>query len=91
MLRSQTVNTIQDLNAQGKSVQDIAQELQISRTTVRKYVKHPEAVISKQRLVSVVPLTNYAIISVPAVRWEKWSRSRNNGRLFSRGLPLSRQ
>jgi transposase len=49
MLRSQTVNTIQDLSAQGKSVQEIAQELKISRTTVRKYVKHPEAVISKPR------------------------------------------
>jgi DNA-binding NarL/FixJ family response regulator len=33
MLRSQTVNTIHDLNAQGKSVQEIAQELDISRTT----------------------------------------------------------
>lgn len=49
MLRSQTVNTIQDLNAQGKSVQEIAQELSISRTTVRKYLKHPEAVIPKPR------------------------------------------
>ena len=43
------MNTIQDLNAQGKSVQEIAQELKISRTTVRKYVKHPEAVIPKPR------------------------------------------
>src|ERR1700724_1127717 len=49
MLRSQTVNTIQDLNAQGKSVQEIAQELKISRTTVRKYLKHPEAVSPKPR------------------------------------------
>jgi transposase len=49
MLRSQTVNTIHDLNAQGKSVQEIAQELDISRTTVRKYLKHPEAVIPKPR------------------------------------------
>ena len=49
MLRSQTVNTIQDLNTQGKSVQEIAQELGISRTTVRKYLKHPEAVIRKPR------------------------------------------
>ena len=40
MLRSQTVNTIHDFNAQGKSVQEIAQELDISRTTVRKYLKH---------------------------------------------------
>lgn len=49
MLRSQTVNTIHDLNTQGKSVQEIAQELDISRTTVRKYLKHPEAVIRKPR------------------------------------------
>src|SRR5450755_858301 len=39
MLRSQTVNTIHDVHAQGKSVQEIAQELNISRTTVRKYLK----------------------------------------------------
>ena len=49
MLRSQTVNTIHDLAAQGKTVQEIAQELDISRTTVRKYLKHPEAVIPKPR------------------------------------------
>ena len=49
MLRSQTVNTIHDYHAQGKSVQEIAQELSISRTTVRKYLKHPEAVIRKPR------------------------------------------
>jgi transposase len=47
MLRSQTVNTIHDLMTQGKSVQDIAQELIISRTTVRTYLKHPEAVLRK--------------------------------------------
>ena len=50
MLRSQTVLTIHDLRIQGKSVQEIAQELKISRTTVRKYLNHPEAVISKPRL-----------------------------------------
>jgi transposase len=49
VLRSQTVLTIQDLRTQGKSVQDIAQELSLSRTTVRKYLKHPEAVIRKPR------------------------------------------
>jgi transposase len=49
MLRSQTVRTIHDLWTQGKSVQDIAQELKISRTTVRNYLKHPEAVISQPR------------------------------------------
>src|SRR6202171_1404220 len=49
MLRSQTVNTIHDVHAQGKSVQAIAQELSISRTTVRKYLRHPEAVIPKPR------------------------------------------
>ncbi len=49
MLRSQTVNTIHDLHLQGKSVQEIAQQLGISRTTVRKYLKYPEAVIRKPR------------------------------------------
>ena len=49
MRRRQTVNTIHDVHAQGKSVQAIAQELSISRTTVRKYLKHPEAVIPKPR------------------------------------------
>ncbi len=49
MLRSQTVLTIHDLHSQGKSVQEIASELKISRTTVRKYLKHPEAVIRKPR------------------------------------------
>src|SRR5260370_3351311 len=49
MLRSQTVNTIHDVHAQGKSVQAIAKALSISRTTVRKYLKHPEAVIPKPR------------------------------------------
>lgn len=49
MLRSQTVLTIHDLHTKGKSVQEIAQELGISRTTVRKYLKHPEAVIRKPR------------------------------------------
>jgi transposase len=43
------VNSIHDLNAQEKTVQEIAQELHISRTTVRKYLKHPEAVIPKPR------------------------------------------
>jgi transposase len=45
----ETLSTIHDLHAQGKSVQEIAQELSISRTTVRKYLKHPEAVIRKAR------------------------------------------
>ena|SRR5579883_776617 len=49
MLRSQTVLTIQDLRTQGKTVQEIAQELKISRTPVRKYLTHPEAVIRKPR------------------------------------------
>jgi transposase len=49
MLRSQTVLTIHDLHTQEKTVQEIAQELHISRTTVRKYLKHPEAVIPKPR------------------------------------------
>ena len=49
MLRSQTVLTIHDLYTQGKNVQEIAQELEISRTTVRKYLTHPEAAIPKPR------------------------------------------
>jgi transposase len=49
MLSSQTVNTIHDLHLQGKSVQEIATDLKISRTTVRKYLKHPEAVIRHPR------------------------------------------
>jgi transposase len=49
MLRSQTVNTIHDLHLQEKSVQEIATDLKISRTTVRKYLKHPEAVIRQPR------------------------------------------
>jgi transposase len=43
------VLTIHDEHNQGKSVQDIAQGLGISRTTVRKYLKNPEAVIRKPR------------------------------------------
>src|SRR5215467_1966674 len=49
MLRSQTVLTIHNLHVEGKSVQEIAQELKISRTTVRKYLKHPATVISQPR------------------------------------------
>ncbi|HEU5375173.1 MAG TPA: hypothetical protein VFV38_07030 [Ktedonobacteraceae bacterium] len=43
------MNTIHDLHLQGKSVQDIALTLRISRTTVRKYLKNPEAVLAKPR------------------------------------------
>jgi transposase len=49
MLRSHTVLTIHNLHDEGKSVQEIAQELRISRTTVRKYLKHPEAVFRHPR------------------------------------------
>src|SRR5216684_1150834 len=42
MIRSRTVNTIHELAAQGKSIQDIAISLGIARNTVRKYVRHPE-------------------------------------------------
>lgn len=49
MLRSQTVNRIHDLAIQGKSIQGIARELGISRNTVRKYLRHPEAVFPKAR------------------------------------------
>src|SRR5712691_3148941 len=44
MIRSRTVNTIHDLRAQGKSIQDIAITLGIARNTVRKYLRHPELV-----------------------------------------------
>ena len=50
MLRSGTVNTIHDLLSQGKSVSEVALELQLSRTTVRKYRDHPEAVFQRQRV-----------------------------------------
>ncbi len=49
MLRSQTVLTIHNLHVEGKTVQEIAQDLSISRTTVRKYLKHSEAVIRTPR------------------------------------------
>ncbi|HEU5382125.1 MAG TPA: IS21 family transposase [Ktedonobacteraceae bacterium] len=49
MLRSQTVLSIHNLSIEGKSVQEIAQELKISRTTVRTYLKHPEAVFPPSR------------------------------------------
>jgi len=42
MIRSRTVNTIHEMSAQGKSVQDIAITLGIARNTVRKYLRHPE-------------------------------------------------
>ncbi len=42
MIRSRTVNTIHELAAQGKSIQDIAISLGIARNTVRKYLRHPE-------------------------------------------------
>ncbi len=42
MIRSRTVNTIHELSAQGKSIQDIAMTLGIARNTVRKYLRHPE-------------------------------------------------
>jgi DNA-binding NarL/FixJ family response regulator len=41
MLRSRTVLAIHNLHVEGKAVQEIAQDLSISRTTVRKYLKHP--------------------------------------------------
>ncbi len=49
MLRSSTVNTIHDLLQQEKGVTEIALELHLSRTTVRKYRDHPEAVFPKPR------------------------------------------
>ena len=44
MIRSRTVNTIHELAAQGKSIQQIAITLGIARNTVRKYLRHPELV-----------------------------------------------
>ena len=45
MIRSRTMNTIHDLAAQGKSIQDIAITLGIARNKVRKYLRHPELVV----------------------------------------------
>jgi transposase len=42
MIRSRTVNTIHELSAQGKSIQEMAITLGIARNTVRKYLRHPE-------------------------------------------------
>ncbi len=42
MIRSRTVNTVHELSAQGKSIQDIAITLGLARNTVRKYLRHPE-------------------------------------------------
>lgn len=42
MIRSRTVNTIHELRAQRKSIQDIAIKLGLARNTVRKYLRHPE-------------------------------------------------
>ena len=42
MIRSRTVNTIHELAAQGKSIQDMAISLGIARNTVRKYLRHAE-------------------------------------------------
>jgi transposase len=42
MIRSRTVNTIHELAAQGKSIQEIVIKLGIARNTVRKYLRHPE-------------------------------------------------
>lgn len=42
MIRSRTVNTIHELAAEGKSIQEIAIQLRIARNTVRKYLRHPE-------------------------------------------------
>src|SRR5713226_1482107 len=44
MIRSRTVNTIHELAAQDKSIQDIAITLGLARNTVRKYLRHPELV-----------------------------------------------
>src|SRR3989440_2608375 len=42
MIRSRVVNTIHELAAQGKSIQDMAISLGIARNTVRKYLRHAE-------------------------------------------------
>src|SRR5438270_6482197 len=42
MIRNNKVNTIHELAAQGKSIQDIAITLELARNTVRKYLRHPE-------------------------------------------------
>ncbi len=52
MLRSRTVNTIHELLAQGKSIRQIASTLELSRNTVRKYLRGtaaPEATPQPRR------------------------------------------
>ncbi len=49
MIRSQTVHTIHELATQGKSIQQIAITLGLARNTVRKYLRHPEAVLPRPR------------------------------------------
>lgn len=44
MLRSNTVNTLRDLAAQGHSIREIARQTGLARNTVRKYLRScPEA------------------------------------------------
>jgi transposase len=50
MIRSGTVNTIHELVIQGKSIRQIAQELDLARNTVRKYLRgSPTAVARAKR------------------------------------------
>src|SRR5438105_9147834 len=42
MIRRRTVNTIHELSAQGKAIQDIAITFGLARNTVRKYRRQPE-------------------------------------------------
>ncbi len=49
MIRSGTVNTIHEMVAQGKSIQQIAITLGLARNTVRKYLRNPSAVLPHPR------------------------------------------
>ncbi|BCL84558.1 transposase [Ktedonobacteria bacterium brp13] len=49
MIRSGTVNMINEMAAQGKSIQQIAITLGLARNTVRKYLRNPSAVIPQPR------------------------------------------
>lgn len=53
------MNTIHDLLQQGKGVSEVALEMHLSRTTVRKYRDHPEAVLPKPRKLRALKLNAY--------------------------------
>jgi transposase len=54
MLRSQTVNTIRDLVAQGQSIRAIAEQTGIARNTVRKYLRGKPVAAPRPRRSSIL-------------------------------------